>query len=270
MTMPIAWSITARASSAPANPRPGVPARPGWRPVRARPTRPPRYRGPAEPDFPERAGARRVEVQRSDLPVADPQGHRQRRPNPGGGGASPELGPLTRLRGVLDAGDLPSANCAQARPVRERLLDQFHPGGQLVTPGDRRREPADQQDDSARRPGAPLLADRQHRQIRQQLVDAKGSIAIDSSVISPRPSGEVGHMINSLAKYLPSRDVSPRPDYAWCERLAHDLRVIGRTRQSRDASKAPAQAWAMVPLLLLLLVPRTITFDYKADGFLAL
>src|ERR1700722_17649614 len=56
----------------------------------------------------------------------------------------------------------------------------------------------------------------------------RDSIAIDSSVISPRPSDEVGRMINSLAKYLPSRDVSPRPDYAWCGPLAHDLPVIGR------------------------------------------
>jgi hypothetical protein len=130
--------------------------------------------GPAEPGIRERAGVRRVEVQRSDRPVADGQGHRQRRPDPRGGGASRELGPLIRLRGVLGAGDLPGAHCAQARPVRDCLLDQFHPGGQLVTPGDRRRDAADQQDDSARRFGAPLLAGRQHREIRQQLVDAKG------------------------------------------------------------------------------------------------
>jgi hypothetical protein len=72
---------------------------------------------PAELGFTERAGARRVEVQRSDQPAVNGHRHRQRRPDSRGGGAGRELGQPGSFRGIRDfpgigdAGDLPGAHC---------------------------------------------------------------------------------------------------------------------------------------------------------------
>ena len=199
--------------------------------------------GPAEPDFPERAGARRVEVQRSDLPVPDPQGHRQRRPQPRRRRREPRTRPTDpaarcprrwrpaqcELRSGTARPGAPPGSIPPGRPARHsRRSPEGSPPTSRTIPHDA--------------PAPPCWPTAEHRQIRQQLVGAQGILSPSTLRSLPlRPSGGVGRMGRRLSQ------VSPRPRCSTPSRLSLVRAASARSSCHQEElvkvempSKAPA------------------------------